>query len=100
MTNLRAGRVRSALLDHHSRRCRTEHTHTTDDVFKSTVHRAVNRSGVARYSIPLFFGTDYDVPLEVSMDVKLVFYAFVDSVNQPRRYLAACPTTFRLNTKL
>lgn len=36
-----------------------------DDVFKSTVHRAVNRSGVERYSIPLFFGTDYDVKLEV-----------------------------------
>ncbi|KAI0629820.1 2OG-Fe-II oxygenase [Trametes polyzona] len=36
----------------------------TNDVFKSTVHRAVNRSGVERYSIPLFFGTDYDVKLE------------------------------------
>ena len=37
----------------------------TNDVFKSTVHRAINRSGVRRYSIPLFFGTDYDVKLEV-----------------------------------
>jgi hypothetical protein len=36
-----------------------------DDVFKSTVHRAANRSGERRYSIPLFFGTDYDVLLEV-----------------------------------
>ncbi|KAJ7480549.1 hypothetical protein FB451DRAFT_1237868 [Mycena latifolia] len=36
----------------------------TNDVFKSTVHRAINRSGVRRYSIPLFFGTDYDVRLE------------------------------------
>jgi len=36
----------------------------TNDIFKSTVHRAVNRSGVHRYSIPLFVGTDYDVPLE------------------------------------
>lgn len=40
----------------------------TDDVFKSTVHRAINRSGVRRYSIPLFFGTDYDVKLEVRSD--------------------------------
>ena len=39
---------------------------TADDVFKSTVHRAINRSGVERYSIPLFFGTDYDVKLVVS----------------------------------
>jgi len=36
----------------------------TNDVFRSTVHRAVNRSGVERYSIPLFFGSDYDVKLE------------------------------------
>ncbi|KIY65023.1 Clavaminate synthase-like protein [Cylindrobasidium torrendii FP15055 ss-10] len=36
----------------------------TNGIFKSTVHRAVNRSGVERYSSPLFFGTDYDVRLE------------------------------------
>ncbi|KAH0832404.1 2OG-Fe(II) oxygenase [Lanmaoa asiatica] len=36
----------------------------TDDVFKSTVHRAMNKSGKERYSIPLFFGTDYHVNIE------------------------------------
>jgi hypothetical protein len=36
-----------------------------DDVFKSTVHRAANRSGAERYSIPVFFGSNYDVKLEV-----------------------------------
>ncbi|KAJ3801969.1 hypothetical protein GGU11DRAFT_122882 [Lentinula aff. detonsa] len=35
-----------------------------DDVFKSTIHRAINRSGQERYSIPLFFGVDYDVLLQ------------------------------------
>lgn len=36
----------------------------TNDIFKSTVHRAINRTGVERYSMPLFFGTDYNVKLE------------------------------------
>ncbi|KAJ8523195.1 hypothetical protein ONZ45_g293 [Pleurotus djamor] len=36
----------------------------TNDTFKSTPHRAINKSGKERYSMPLFFGTDYDVLLE------------------------------------
>ncbi|KAH6913000.1 Clavaminate synthase-like protein [Coprinopsis sp. MPI-PUGE-AT-0042] len=35
----------------------------TNNVFKSTPHRVINRSGKERYSIPVFFGTNYDVPL-------------------------------------
>ena len=42
-----------------------------DDVFKSTTHRASNRSGVRRHSIPLFFGSDYNVMLEVSLRLLL-----------------------------
>lgn len=42
------------------------HGDITDGIFKSTVHRAINRSGVRRYSIPLFFGADYNVRLDVS----------------------------------
>lgn len=32
----------------------------SNDVFASTLHRAVNRSGVARHSIPCFVGTNHD----------------------------------------
>ena len=59
--NLLVGRVRSQL----SCTCMLFLIVGSDDVFRSTVHRAINRSGVRRYSIPLFFGTDYDVKLEV-----------------------------------
>jgi hypothetical protein len=38
----------------------------TDDIFKSTVHRAANKNIIDRYSIALFFGTDYEVNIEVS----------------------------------
>jgi len=36
----------------------------TNDIFKSTLHRVINKSGRARYSMPLFYGVDYNVPLE------------------------------------
>ncbi|CAN0602930.1 unnamed protein product, partial [Ectocarpus sp. 12 AP-2014] len=37
----------------------------TNNYFKSTIHRAINRSGKQRYSIPLFFGTNPDVDIAV-----------------------------------
>lgn len=36
----------------------------TNDLFVSTQHRAINRTGVTRYSIPLFFGPSYDTLIE------------------------------------
>lgn len=36
----------------------------TNDIFKSTVHRAINKNIVDRYSIALFFSTDYEVNIE------------------------------------
>ncbi|KAJ9132105.1 Isopenicillin N synthetase [Pleurostoma richardsiae] len=32
----------------------------TNDIFLSTIHRAYNKEGKTRYSIPFFFGADYD----------------------------------------
>lgn len=56
--------------------------HLVDDVFKSTVHRAVNRSGVERYSIPLFFGSNYDTKLEVRLLFSLALSVLVFSLKR------------------
>lgn len=36
----------------------------TNDVFRATPHRVLNRSGRERYTIPFFFGTNYDTVIE------------------------------------
>ena len=47
---------------------------TLDDLFKSTLHRVINRSGMHRYSVPLFFGTDDHVLVEVRLVLNYVVY--------------------------
>ncbi|EWC43850.1 hypothetical protein DRE_07294 [Drechslerella stenobrocha 248] len=37
----------------------------TNDLYLSTIHRAINRTGARRYSVPFFFGVDYDTTIEV-----------------------------------
>ncbi|CAK5284499.1 unnamed protein product, partial [Mycena citricolor] len=70
----------------------------TNDVFTSTVHRAINRSGVRRYSIPLFFGTDYDVRLVVRLPPICCRRQFTPS--DCSRFPAVSPKNVRLNTML
>jgi isopenicillin N synthase-like dioxygenase len=36
----------------------------TNDTFVATPHRVINKSGSARFSAPLFFGTNYDTVIE------------------------------------
>jgi isopenicillin N synthase-like dioxygenase len=60
----------------------------TNDLFQSTIHRAINRSGVERYSVPMFFGVDYERTIDVGaplncFDVTRLYLA-VSAKNTPQ----------------
>jgi hypothetical protein len=74
--------------------------HCPDDVFKSTVHRVINKSGLERYSIPLFFGTDYDVRLEVRFNSLFLILKMRLTIYTTSRFQAVCRKTIQQNTKL
>lgn len=38
----------------------------TNDMYKSTIHRVVNRTDKERFSVPFFFSVNYDTLVEVS----------------------------------
>ena len=50
----------------------------TNKKFKSTIHRVNNLSGEERYSIPFFFGVDYDATVSV-------LEKYISDVNPPCR---------------
>ncbi|KAK5022241.1 hypothetical protein LTS07_010321 [Exophiala sideris] len=67
----------------------------TNNVFLSTLHRATNTSGAERYSIPFFFGVDYDcvmhtLPSCVSETRPMIY----KPVTQAEHYLSKMNTAY------
>lgn len=71
----------------------------TNNVFLSTLHRATNTSGDERYSIPFFFGPDYDCVMETLpscvSDTRPLIYK---PVTQAEHYLSKMNTAYGAST--
>jgi isopenicillin N synthase-like dioxygenase len=71
----------------------------TNNVFLSTLHRASNTTGAERYSIPFFFGPDYDAVMETLpsciSETRPMIYK---PVTQAEHYLAKMNTAYGAST--
>ena len=59
----------------------------TNDQYKSTVHRVVNRSDSVRYSVPIFFSINYDQMVEVSPSCQVCSLLLTTSVDNAELHL-------------
>lgn len=73
----------------------------TNGLYRSTVHRVVNRTKEERYSVPFFFSINYEEEVEVSQIVKHLCHSYHScmSLIVARRFRAAAPRRTHPSTR-